>query len=793
MALKARTVLFLGAAAVALVQAPAANAQEQQQNEPADNQTSDNLIVVTAQKREQSINDVGLSITAASAETLQERGIIETADLAKIVPGLSFTEASGGQPVYTIRGVGLFDIGLASAPAVAIYSDQVPLATPNMTTLPPFDIERVEVLKGPQGTLFGASSTGGAINYIAAKPTSFVTAGFDATYERFDHTILSGYVSGPISDELRARFAARVERGGAWQYSLSRPDDRLGAQRNVQVRGIVDWAPTDTVALEMGVTYGNEQSDTQARQFIENISPNQAALAPAFVALDPAPDDSRAADWNPDKRQRADDHSLISYLRADIDIAPGTTITSLTSYQDFDQSKPSDQAGFVGPSLAGAAGPAFYALSVGEVNNFNQELRIAGDIGDLTYTIGGTYDHKDVVEATLLDTSLTINQPVPFVPPYRYVAGSIDQTIEEYGVFGSFDYQLTDNIVAHAGVRYTNSSRSSINCTYDYFGDGVLGNVSAALQTVFQMFGLKNTPVVAPGTQCVSLTPAPDLTPDLDGTLVELDEDNVSWKLGLDYKTDGGTLFYASANRGYKAGIISVFTAASTADFIPATQERLDAFELGFKAPLANGAVQLNGAAFYYIYDDKQLRTVVVDPVFGPQNRLVNIPESTVFGLEADLQAEPVPGLSLALSGTYLDTEVTESFLSFNFQQNFGDFEGSELPYTSKWQISSDIEYEWDLNDGLLAFVGGGYNYRSKQNATFDTPSAPAPAYEFPGYGLLDLRAGIGSSDGDWRLTAFGKNVTDEFYITSKYEYADYRTRTTGMTATYGVRLSVNY
>jgi outer membrane receptor protein involved in Fe transport len=162
-------------------------------------------VVVTAQKRSQSINDVGLTVSAITSDTLAKEGISTLADVAQSVPSLSFSESPDNTPIFTLRGIGFVESSLASYPTVSVSMDEVPLAFPALTTLAAFDLERIEVLKGPQGILFGQNTTGGAINYIAAKPTSRFDAGGDLSYGRFNRVELDDYVSDPLSDTLRGR------------------------------------------------------------------------------------------------------------------------------------------------------------------------------------------------------------------------------------------------------------------------------------------------------------------------------------------------------------------------------------------------------------------------------------------------------------------------------------------------------------------------------------------------------------------------------------------------------------
>src|SRR4029453_14123084 len=241
-------------------------------------------IVVTAQKREQSINDVGMSITAVSGESLQARGIDSAADLVQVVPGFSYSQTQFDMPVYTLRGVGYYESSLAANPAVSVYVDEVPLPYPAMVRGALLDLQRVEVLMGPQGTLFGQNATGGAINYIANKPTSTFAAGGTAEYRRFDTMSLEGYVSGPLTDTIGARLALSSVQSDGWQQGLQRGDE-LGSTDEVVARLLVDFNPTDTLAIRFNANGWRDRSDSQAPQHRGiSVAVPGVPLDPAFVA-----------------------------------------------------------------------------------------------------------------------------------------------------------------------------------------------------------------------------------------------------------------------------------------------------------------------------------------------------------------------------------------------------------------------------------------------------------------------------------------------------------------------------
>ena len=256
-------------------------------------------IVVTAQKREQAINDVPLSITAASGEKLASQGVANVADLVKIVPGFNYTESAFSTPVYTLRGIGFYDTSLAAKPTVSIYQDQVPIPFSIMTRGATLDLERVEVLKGPQGTLFGSNATGGAINYIAAKPTSTFRAGLDAGVDSFGQVSGGGFISGPISDTLTARVAVRTEQGGAWQRSYTR-DEKLGDRNFTTGRILLDFEPSDGVRFSLNLNGFIDKSDGQAGQLIGVVPLGNPARLGPLATYPIAPHNNRDADWTPE-------------------------------------------------------------------------------------------------------------------------------------------------------------------------------------------------------------------------------------------------------------------------------------------------------------------------------------------------------------------------------------------------------------------------------------------------------------------------------------------------------------
>ena len=801
--------------------------------------TDSSVIIVTAQKREQALNDVGLTITAATGEGLAERGIRGPEDLAKLVPGFTFTQSIYSTPVYTLRGIGLYDATFGAAPSVSIYTDEVPRNVPVMSDALDLDIERLEVLKGPQGTLFGQSSTGGAINYIVGKPTDSFEMGGYASYERFDRFELSGHVSGPLSDTLRARLAVKGVTGGAWQQSFSRPDDENGKERKLMGRFSLEFEPSSAVKFLFTATGARDRSDPLAAQYAGtelNLYGTQAALtasgnpfgfvnaerfAQVSVATSPGFDNTRiprqnivvgrlsssdpsvragarailgtpisngarGADWTPGLLGKSDNDYFQFALRSDFAVSDSVTITSTTAYAKKNLEYAQD--------IDGTTARVGDIPLDGQVESFNQELRIAGDSGGINWIVGATFDD---VRSEQNNSFILNDYSNNFGGLITLTRNNFNSKQQSFGLFANIEAELTSNFTVQGGVRYTKNKLDAVYCYNDPPEDTAQGTAF-----VFGAF-LNSVPITIRPGECFPTT-GDLLLGTSRSTLVpvesSLDEDNVSFRVGANYKFDGGTLLYATLSQGYKAGIFSAIGASRVTQYTPATQEKVIAYEAGFKAPLGDRRVQLNGAAFYYDYSDKQVRGRIQDAVFGLLEKLLNVPKSYILGLEGEITAKPVDGLNLSIGATYIRSKVTgdysvtpDGLAVYNASGFTGNFKGSKLPYTPEFSANFDAQYEASLSTNMKGFLGGTVLYQGKQNATFETPVLRADEFVIPSYTTLDLRAGVAAEDDSWRVSVFGRNVTNETYTTGISTYLDTLVRYRGKPTIYGVSVAYKY
>ena len=755
-------------------------------------------IIVTAQKRSESINTVPMSITAASGVALERLGVRDVADLIKVVPSFQVTQTFNSAPAYSIRGVGFIESSVGSRPTVGIYQDEVEVPFAVMAKGATLDLERVEVLKGPQGTLFGQNATGGLINYIANKPTDTLRYGGSVEYGRFSQGYVEGFVSGPISDKLGVRVAARHEFGNDWQKSYTR-DDSIGARDFTTARIITEFRPTETVKFQLNLNGWKDRSDTQPGQ-LALFAPRAPVPLPLLENYPSAPKDNRAADWDPGN-YRSDSSFWQASLRADIELGDIGTLTSLSSYAKSRIRFRID-----------ADGTALQNTDLTDdvtQETASQELRLSGDAGErLRYMVGANYSWYKNDQREFVDAGYTWNNQI-FAP--FGIAGQNTQidwfTNSRYrskAVFGSLDFDISDTLVAHASVRYSKTTGKSVGCTIA--PDEVAAQGWSTLLNVFRGFAspLVNIPVGG----CLSANA--NFVPEL--YRLKLSEDSIPFRLGLDWKPNSTTLVYANVSRGFKGGSFPVIGALLTASSLPAKQEELLAYEAGVKIRLAQG-LQVNGAAFYYDYKDKQITGRRLDPGVGSLQQLVNIPKSHVLGAEAQVNWVPVEGLVINASVTYLKTKIdgcssvqaapgepgcqATGYYDFNDLARLVRMTGQRFAQSPEWSGVVDAEYKFPVNSNdLSAFLGGSARAQTYtlayagQDSSIPANDPRNAVYHLDGYALFDVRAGLEGPDGRWRFTVWGRNITDKYYRIAAQYATDNVVTYTGRPATYGITLT---
>ena len=905
-------IALFGAAAIVALQAGTAFAAEAAASASAPSGVAVTELVVTAQKREENINNVGMSIQAASGDKLQKLGVNDTSDLQKIVPGFQSTPTYYGTNVFTIRGVGFQDTSLAGSPTVSVYVDEAPLPFSSLTNGATLDLQRVEVLKGPQGTLFGENATGGAINYVANKPTDHFDAGVNASYGRFNDADFSGFINVPVSNTLDVRLAGRINQSGAWQQGYaSQTGQTIGGKDFLNGRLSVLWKPTSNFKALLTLNAWQDKGWTQMGQLygIAELSP-LAPLSPYIANYPLAPHNDQAAGWDscvnnspfdpianqqlgtvvanqnptvpgaPGESQgpgsvvqsggqptscepaRKNNTFFDANLRLDYDLGGDVTLTSLTSVERFSRHQGIDGAGMPIQD--------YQSVQHGKISSIYQEVRVSGKFGGKgSWIVGANYEHDSTWDQFLQTYNASTASPTLFAYnanlgvdvgfPLGPTKPTDIQVTDTYAVYAHAEYPILDNVTVSGGVRYTQENKLGGVCGDDG-GDGTWSYVAYILQGAFAGNDYSKA-VLSPAGACGSTGPASANfnSPNGGNSLfyTQLNQNNVSWQAGINWKPVAGTLLYVNVSQGYKGGSFPTVALATFQQTHPVVQEGLLSYEVGFKSAQLNHQLQVNGAFFYYDYNNKQILGAISDPLFGALPSLVNVPKSHVIGFELSGAYSPewFRGLTItpALSYQYsrVDTSsantcapppaqatagvpglincVAGDYYNFDAYNQYADFTHEAFPDAPAWQGSVDAEYDWVVHNDIHAFLGATVDFVSSTN-NFLYNRTPTPAFYnagvsgtnpvFGGYvtcsgaasptpvgpcptnhpndplaipGYVLLDLRLGVTRGPWTAEIWGRNVTNTWYWTSANHVNDVLLHYTGMPATYGVSVSYKF
>jgi iron complex outermembrane receptor protein len=813
-----RAVLALGASAAVLLAAGAggALAAEAPATPAAQGDTTTvDTIIVTAQRREEAANSVGMAIQAFKGDDLKTLRVTDTRDLSTVAPSFSVSQGYQGVPIYTLRGIGFNTINLSATSTVGTYTDEVAYAYPFMNTGPIFDLDRVEVLKGPQGTLYGRNTTAGLVDFVTAKPTTSFKAGLTGEAGSYKSHNFEGFVSGPLGDKAQARLAFRTDDSDeGWQQSNSR-NEKLGEVHRYGVRAALAFQPAEGLDVDFSLSGWHNGSDTLAAQGIgftpaTTAGPISLFNAPGIVAYIGAhmPTNARQADWAPASVRTADIGTGLGIhepLKENDDfwaarLRIGWTfgdmrLVSLTGYNHLERDATFD--------WSGAPYDILIQHTEGQIKSFSQELHLEGETGPATWLVGGYYGRDTLVDGNR--TLLGDNANVGFIRFYTnsllaspfntggYTPLQASQAFRTYSdignlktttwsLFANADWKLSDALKLTTGLRYTSDRQDFAGCSRDFNGN-MLPNVNVTNRALF--FGVYG--LVAPISQGDCVTFHPD-TASFGMVTSTLDESNVAWRLALNWTPRENTLLYASVSRGAKAGDTPINAANISTQDAPARQELLLAYELGFKGGLFERRVQLNASLFYYDYKDKQLSVYFADPIYTALARLSNIPTAKAYGLDTDVTWRITHDLTAMGSMTFLHTELGD-YVGINGAGGSQSFTGASFPYSPTWQGSLTLLYTHPITDtlGVQAALNGRYQNKSHADLGEDS------RFGIKAYGLVNASVGIHSLDDRWELSVWGRNLGDTYYWNSVASNANVVVRFPGQPRTWGVSLAMKF
>ncbi len=762
-------------------------------------------LIVTAQRREQRLQDVGLAVSILTGDDLARQRVESINDLVAQVPGLQATPSPNDTPVFILRGVGFYETSVAAYPDVAVYLDQTPLTLPAFTKLTMFDLDRVEVLKGPQGTLFGNNATGGAINLVAARPQNVFGAQVSATAGRFGRAELDGHVTGPLTQNLTARLAIKAVDTGDWQRSTTRPDT-LGATRTAAGRLLLDWQASDRLKVSLDLNGWVDQSDPEAPQLARMTTPAdlQAAIGAsgptgtitadfALLHVAPAPANPRAADWNAGNRPFADNRLAQAALTTSWDAGTDLRLTAITSYVHYRMHNATEGDGTALADLDIVSDRA-------QASSFFQELRLSSiDEHDrLRWVAGAGLDRTQVYEAVDLVFPAASTGSIQGFSADTYDS---HQTMSNEALFASLEYDVLPRLTLHGGARYTWALRRTVNGSYQTPGyvepfagsPGLTGLINTLWSSAL-------TPLFCPGQSFTLIPPGGSVsvnTATCSAGLYRgrLPESNLSWRGGIDLHLSRDWLAYANIAKGWKNGSYPTISAPVFDQYQPVTQESLLAYEAGVKGRLGTLAT-LEASAFYDDYRNKQVRAKTVNPIFGIIDQLVNVPRSRILGAEAQATIRPAKGLRIDLSATWLDTRIEQydgiigdTMVNGLLYAVRAPFAGADLPFAPHWQARAAVDYSTRLTRRLSGFVGGSLAAQTGSYASLVGTAQDRADTTLPGHAVLDLHAGVETAQG-WRVTLWGKNVGNRFYLTNAGRAYDTIIRYAGRPAEYGITVT---
>ncbi|AEG48132.1 TonB-dependent receptor plug [Sphingobium chlorophenolicum L-1] len=682
-------------------------------------------IVVTAQRRQESLQKVGISVTAFDESRLQNLGALNSSDIVAHTPNMQLFQFSPTATVYNLRGVSQNSIADHLEAPIAVYMNDAYVSAMGALSTPIYDLERVEVLRGPQGTLYGRNTTGGLINYISKEPGDSFDAYLQGTYGSYNLLDIKGAVGGPIvSDTVMGRFSfAQQHQDGYMQSRVPGVRDAQG-QNLSSVRGQLLIKPSSRFSLLGSLTYTKDRNvPTGAYVYSAATQDPRTGLGvPVGRDLDPF-------GFSSDRVGFFEREYVSGTVRAKWQASDAFELTSITNYQHLSKA--------YGEDADATTRPAFNYDTNQRLKQFSEELRLAGEVGRLKWQAGAYYLNID----TDVSTAAT-----GFIAQYTNSATGMlsDRATSNYSVkteswslFAQGDYELTDTLKLTVGGRYTHDvKRINMFSRYQQ-ADGTV------LLAQSDVPGLGIAPICyAP--QADARCPGDVADPDARQTLSDW-----AGKVQIDWTPQSGTLLYASVSRGIKGGSWStpLFADSIALNGLASLRhgkETLYAYEVGAKLSLAP-RMRLNGAVFYYDYPDYQAFSLV-NFVQSVTNN-----DATIKGAELEFNWSPVRDLTLNLNAAWLDTKV-RGILTPN-----GIRVDTRMPQAPKVSLNGLIRYEFEgVGDGRF-FVQGDAVYNAVQylevtNAAVDRE---------PAYAVANARVGWTSGDGKHEIAFWVKNVTN--------------------------------
>jgi iron complex outermembrane recepter protein len=731
-------------------------------------------IVVTAERKTERAQDAPLAVTAISDADLEKRGVRQAGDVTSLVPNMVMYSPYGeeAQPFFSLRGVTTNDWSQNQSSPIAMYVDDIYKSVGAVQALQAFDLDRVEILRGPQGTLYGKNATGGAVNFYSKSPSltqtdGYVTAGF-GNYSAYQ---VRAAIGTPLVDgKLGVRAAIYYEKRDGWMKSVVPGVEPLNGVDALAGRVTLLYKPTSDLSAQLkfalsrsgGTPYGVHAINVDPTPFaVDGFGTGFSGNYPWF---------NNGSKYAIPKKLDNDSASL----KIDWQLSDHATLTSVTGFDYGWWYEKSDDGGLAYTDLGATIhidDPNTYFSSV---HSFSQELRIASrDSGPLNW-LAGAYYGRDNVHPTVLfhfyDTSVNGYFVVPADPSNpaslwgtslwgfdQY--NSFDQVRDSKALFLNLSYEATPRLTVRGGARYTHDTITIDN--FDALEGGVQSAPTALGPDTVTTWWTPTIPVL-PSSYVTYQTSL--VAPGGYNAQLGKSNNNLSFKVGADYRFSKDVLGYATFSQGYRGVAFNGQAYNGPAELTFTEPEKLNAYELGLKSEFFEHRLRANAAAFYYAYRNQQfLDTYCAFPAAPPSTACLgtgfqtrNAPRSRIVGVELEVRSKPDPALELGLNIGALDSKYQELFL------HFADRSGNKLIMAPDLNVGAQVDWRalrLPSND-LHVIING--NYYSKQY--FDALNTERIAQ--PGYALLNARLSLlGTGSRAYAVGLWVKNMLNRQYL----------------------------
>ena len=762
-------------------------------------------VTVTATRRAESMQDVAISMLSTSGEEIQEMGIGRSSEFAIDIPAVTISQSPIGNFIF-IRGIGTAGVNQGIELSVAMFHDGVYMGRHQLARAPFMDLDRVEVLRGPQSIFFGKNTIGGAIHVITAKPTEELEGSVTALYGEFGEQELMGVISGPITDRLSGRLAVRGYQIDGYLDNVLTGED--GPEREDETfRGQLTWDASDTLSI----TGKYERSSfEQTQQFTQLSVSDPTGTGIAFGGLNQALvavgtggdgieryDDERAVDNDggallaqvapeyaglpgfPDKPEFSDNEMDLGTITLDWGIGD-YNLTAITGYASYNYRDVCD--------CDFAAIPLIQVDATEDYDQFSQEIRITSPGGERFDWIAGFYYHESELAYRSIEgfgTSLAsplLGAPAALTPNLTRDY-SMTQDQDMWAVFGSGTFSFTDTTRVTVGLRYFDESKTASHILDKNFTGGWDYSAAAGLPAGSITYG----DTAAEYDRFLSDfagSPLVDISEGIYAGLLgtfehdirdrQRDESDVNWIVTLEQDLGEDTLVFGTVSTGTKGGgFDGRFLQTNDSPFFEYEEETATNYELGVKTSLLDGMMTLNATAFLSTVEDYQVSIFDGATAFFVQNAA----EVESKGVEMDMQWSPMDGLVLSFAATYLDAAYEEfpnapcwtlsgtepvdrgNCIGRDTPNAFRDASGDTNLFSPEWAYNIAVDYRVPIGGALEARASFNLNYSDEFFAASDLD----PIYAIQeSYTMYDLRLALGRQDGTWDIALIGKNLSDE-------------------------------